>query len=48
MDAFVAKNSKVVSATQNGALIAYVGPVLHNCMHSNKMVLNTPKLEFLV
>ena len=32
MDAFVAKNSTVVSATQTGALIAHVGPDLHNCV----------------
>ena len=29
---FVAKNSKVVSATQTGALIAHVGLVLHICI----------------
>ena len=32
LDAFVVKNSKVVSATQTGALIAHVEPVLHNCI----------------
>ena len=48
LDAFVAKNSKVVSAIQTGSLIAHVGPVLHNCMHSNEMVRNVPKHEFWV
>ena len=32
MDALVVKNSTLVSATQNGALIAHVGPVLHKCI----------------
>ena len=32
MDALVAKNSLVVSATQTDALIAHVEPVLHNCI----------------
>ena len=48
LDAFVVKNSKVVSATQTGAFIAHVGPVLHNFLHSNEMVRNTPKHEFWV
>ena len=43
LDEFVAKNAKIVSATQTGALKAQVGPFLQNCMHSNKMVRNTAK-----
>ena len=48
LDAFVAKNSNVVSATQTGALIAHVALVLHNFMLSNEMVQKTPKHEFWV
>ena len=32
MDALVVKNSTLVSETETGALIAHVGPVLHNCI----------------
>ena len=32
MDALVVKNSILVSATETGALIAHVGPVLQNCI----------------
>ena len=48
MDAFFAKNTKEVSATQTDALIARVRPVLHNCKQSNEMVPNTLKHEFWV
>ena len=42
------KNTTVVSATQTGALIEHVVPVLHNSMHSNEMVRNTPKHKFWI
>ena len=48
MDAFVEKNTKVVSATQTVAFIAHVGPVLHNFVHSIEMVRNTFKHELWV